>query len=86
MKNLIELSGSQLLSATIGDFPNLPGTASLAALGAAVAGADIIKIGLKGPTIENDCIFLMNKVIKAVKEYNRLEKKDGVICAFHLTC
>ena len=71
MKSLIQFNGSQLLSATIGDFPNLPGTASLAALGAAVAGADIIKIGLKGPTTENECIFLMNKVVKAVKDYNK---------------
>ena len=71
MKSLIQFSGSHLLSATIGDFPNLPGTASLAALGAAVAGADIIKIGLKGPTTENECIFLMNKVVKAVKDYNK---------------
>jgi len=71
MKNLIQFSGSQLLSATIGDFPNLPGSASLAALGAAVAGADIIKIGLKGPTTENESIYLMEKVVKAVKEYNR---------------
>ena len=71
MKNLIQFSDSQLLSATIGDFPNLPGTASLAALGAAVAGADIIKIGLKGPTTENECIFLMSKVVKAVKDYNK---------------
>jgi len=70
MKNLIQFNGSQLLSATIGDFPNLPGSASLAALGAAVAGADIIKIGLKGPTAEKDCIFLLDKVVKAVKEYN----------------
>ncbi|MFW9950286.1 MAG: (5-formylfuran-3-yl)methyl phosphate synthase [Candidatus Thorarchaeota archaeon] len=71
MKNLIQLSGSQLLSATIGDFPNLPGSASLAALGAAVAGADIIKIGLKGPTTKKQCIFLMDKVVKAVKDYNK---------------
>ena len=71
MKNLIQFSGSQILSATIGDFPNLPGTAALAALGAAVAGADIIKIGLKGPTTENECIFLMNKVVKAVKDYKK---------------
>ncbi|MHA2288588.1 MAG: (5-formylfuran-3-yl)methyl phosphate synthase [Promethearchaeota archaeon] len=71
MKNLIQSSSSQLLSATIGDFPNLPGSASLAALGAAVAGADIIKIGLKGPTTEKECIFLMNKVVKAVKDYNK---------------
>ncbi len=71
MKNLIPLNSSQLLSATIGDFPNLPGSASLAALGAAVAGADIIKIGLKGPTTENESIFLMNKVVKAVNDYNK---------------
>jgi uncharacterized protein (UPF0264 family) len=71
MKNLIQINSSQLLSATIGDFPNLPGTASLAALGAAVAGADIIKIGLKGPSTENECIFLMDKVVKAVKDYNK---------------
>jgi len=71
MKSLIQLSGSQLLSATIGDFPNLPGSASLAALGAAVAGADIIKIGLKGPTTQKQCIFLMDKVVKAVKDYNK---------------
>ncbi len=71
MKNLIQFNSSQLLSATIGDFPNLPGTASLAALGAAVAGADIIKIGLKGPTTENECTFLMSKVVKAVKDYNK---------------
>jgi len=71
MKNLIPLNSSQLLSATIGDFPNLPGSASLAALGAAVAGADIIKIGLKGPTTEDESIFLMNKVVKAVNDYNK---------------
>ncbi len=71
MKDLIQFNDSQLLSATIGDFPNLPGSASLAALGAAVAGADIIKIGLKGPTTENECIFLMNKVVKAVKDFNK---------------
>jgi len=70
MKRIIQSNGSQLLSATIGDFPNLPGSASLAALGAAVAGADIIKVGLKGPTTENESVFLMNKVVQAVKDYN----------------
>lgn len=71
MKNLIQFNDSQLLSATIGDFPNLPGSASLAALGAAVSGADIVKIGLKGSTSERECIFLMDKVVKAVKDYNK---------------
>ncbi|MFX1380029.1 MAG: (5-formylfuran-3-yl)methyl phosphate synthase [Promethearchaeota archaeon] len=70
MKKLIPVNSSQLLSATIGDFPNLPGSASLAALGAAVSGADIIKVGLKGPNNEKMAIKLMKKVVKAVKDYN----------------
>jgi len=70
MKRLISPNSSQLLSATIGDFPNLPGSASLAALGAAVSGADVIKIGLKESTTEEDCIYLMKNVVKAVKTYN----------------
>jgi uncharacterized protein (UPF0264 family) len=71
MKSLIPLNSTQLLSATIGDFPNLPGSACLAALGAAVAGADIIKVGLKGPTTEEEGIFLMDKVVKTVKDHNQ---------------
>ena len=70
MKNLIPRHSPQLLSATIGDFPNLPGSASLAALGAAVSGADIIKVGLKGPNDENTAIKLMKRVVKAVNDYN----------------
>ena len=70
MKNLIPPESSQLLSATIGDFPNLPGSASLAALGAAVSGADIIKVGLMGPRNIKEGIRLMKKVVKAVKGYN----------------
>ncbi|MHA1150005.1 MAG: (5-formylfuran-3-yl)methyl phosphate synthase [Promethearchaeota archaeon] len=71
MKDLIPLESSQLLSATIGDFPHLPGSASLAALGAAVSGADIIKVGLKGSKNESEGIKLMKKVVKAVKDYNK---------------
>ena len=70
MKDLIPKNSSQLLSATIGDFPNLPGSASLAALGAAVSGADIIKVGLKGPQNIEQGIHLMKKVVKAVKNYD----------------
>ncbi|MFX1411252.1 MAG: (5-formylfuran-3-yl)methyl phosphate synthase [Promethearchaeota archaeon] len=71
MKELIPIHSSQLLSATIGDFPNLPGSASLAALGAAVSGADIIKVGLKGPKNEEQGIKLMKNVVKAIKDYNK---------------
>ncbi|MBY8981700.1 MAG: (5-formylfuran-3-yl)methyl phosphate synthase [Candidatus Lokiarchaeota archaeon] len=70
MKSIIPGDSKQVLSATIGDFPNLPGTASLAALGAALSGADIIKVGLKGPKTKEQGIFLMKNVIKAVKNYN----------------
>lgn len=71
MKELIPENNHQLLSAAIGDFPYLPGTASLAALGAATSGADIIKVGLKGPKNEKEAIDLMNPVVKAVKDYNK---------------
>ena len=36
------------VSAAIGDMPNLPGTAALAALGAARSGAAYVKVGLWG--------------------------------------
>jgi hypothetical protein len=71
MKQLIPENNHQLLSAAIGDFPYLPGTASLAALGAATSGADIIKVGLKGPKNEEEAIDLMEHVVKAVKEFNK---------------
>lgn len=70
MKTLIQPENGQYLSATIGDFPYLPGSAALAALGATVAGADIIKVGLKGPKTKEESINLMSKVVKAVKNYN----------------
>ena len=70
MKELIPKKSNQLLSATIGDFPYLPGSASLAALGAAVSGADIIKVGLKGPNDEREGVDMMKNVVKAVKSYN----------------
>ena len=59
------------VSATLGDLPNLPGTASLAALGAAVSGADYVKAGLFGVKTPEEATTLMNEVCKAVKEYNR---------------
>jgi len=70
MKKLIPSESFQLLSATIGDFPNLPGSASLAALGAAVSGADIVKVGLKGPRNTREGIEIMKNVVRAVKDYN----------------
>ena len=58
------------ISAAIGDMPNLPGTAALAAIGAATSGADYVKIGLFGTHTEEECINLMTAVVKAVRNYN----------------
>lgn len=58
------------VSATLGDLPNLPGTASLAALGAAVSGADYVKVGLFGVKNSEEATTLMNEVVEAVKGYN----------------
>jgi len=58
------------LSATIGDLPNLPGTASLAALGAAVSGVDYVKVGLFGVKTSDEATTLMTEVVKAVNEYD----------------
>lgn len=80
IKSLIPKNRNQKLSATIGDFPNLPGTASLAALGAAVSGADIIKIGLKGPMSIKEGIILAKKVTKSVKRYDK--NKEVVIAGY----
>ncbi len=59
------------LSATIGDFNYKPGTASLAALGAAAAGADYVKVGLYDIQTEQQAFELLSGVVKAVKAYDR---------------
>jgi uncharacterized protein (UPF0264 family) len=58
------------VSATIGDFPDLPGSASLAALGAATTGVNYVKVGLYGSRTEEAAAFLMKQVVKAVKDYD----------------
>ena len=50
------------ISAAIGDMPNLPGTAALAALGAARSGATFVKVGLWGATTEPDAVALLRAV------------------------
>ena len=54
------------VSATIGDVPNLPGTVSLAALGAAVCGVQYVKVGLLGTRTPQDAIFLLREACRAV--------------------
>jgi (5-formylfuran-3-yl)methyl phosphate synthase len=54
------------VSAAIGDMPNLPGTAALAALGAARSGAEFVKVGLWGVSTEADAVALLRTVREAV--------------------
>jgi uncharacterized protein (UPF0264 family) len=57
------------VSAAIGDMPNLPGTASLAALGAASCGVDFVKVGLYGPKSEAEAIYLLEALRQAVSAF-----------------
>jgi len=71
IRNIKALSSQNVeISAAIGDMPNLPGTAALAALGAASCGADYIKVGLYGTQSEAEAEFLLCEVQKAVRNFN----------------
>ena len=71
IKEVKEVTPKNLkLSATIGDLPNLPGTASLAALGAAVSGVDYVKAGLFGVKNGEEATILMTEVVRAIREYD----------------
>lgn len=58
------------VSATIGDSPNKPGSASLAALGVAVCGIQYVKVGLFGTREASEAVFLLREVCQAVREYD----------------
>jgi len=61
----------QPVSVAIGDMPNLPGTAALAALGAAACGADYVKVGLWGPRTTSEAETLLREVGAALQEAPR---------------
>jgi (5-formylfuran-3-yl)methyl phosphate synthase len=54
------------VSAAIGDMPDLPGTAALAALGAARSGATFAKVGLWGVSAETQAVDLLRAVQEGV--------------------
>ena len=56
------------VSAAIGDMPNLPGTAALAALGAAHSGAAFVKVGLWGASTEAEAVALLRAVREAAPD------------------
>ncbi|MEN4007389.1 MAG: (5-formylfuran-3-yl)methyl phosphate synthase [Methanobacteriaceae archaeon] len=71
IKSIREMAPEDMLvSATLGDVPYKPGTVSLAALGAAVSGADYIKVGLYGTKNYDEALEVMKNVVKTVNEYS----------------
>ena len=54
------------VSAAIGDLPNLPGTAALAALGAAHSGATYVKVGLWGTSTTEEAVAVLRAVRDAL--------------------
>jgi hypothetical protein len=71
------INSGKPISATIGDFNFKPGTASLAALGAAVAGADYIKVGLFDVQTEEQALEMLTNITKAVKSFDPEKKVVG---------
>ena len=54
------------VSAAIGDLPSLPGTAALAALGAARCGAAYVKVGLWGTSSTDEAVAVLRAVRDAI--------------------
>lgn len=66
-----ELKGSAVsCSATLGDLNYKPGTASLAAFGAASCGANYVKAGLFGTKNYNEALHLMTGIVNSVRMVN----------------
>lgn len=63
------ICGGTEVSATLGDLPNLPGTASLAALGAAVSGVNYVKAGLFGAGTPGEAKSMLRAICRAVEGY-----------------
>ena len=69
-RRIIQCAGTCKVSATIGDMPNLPGTASLAALAVAQLKVDYVKIGMLGPQNVEDAKVLAGTVVRTMKEFH----------------
>jgi len=69
-----KVAGSVPVSATIGDFNYKPGTASLAALGAAAAGAEYIKVGLYDIQTKEQALDMLLGIVRSVKDFDRNKK------------
>lgn len=56
------------VSCSLGDVPNLPGTVSLAALGAATLGVNYVKVGLHELKTKEEAVYLMRIAVRAVRD------------------
>ncbi|MFZ3059074.1 MAG: (5-formylfuran-3-yl)methyl phosphate synthase [Candidatus Methanoperedens sp.] len=74
IKAVKKAAGNVPVSATIGDFNYKPGTASLAALGAAVAGAEYIKVGLYDIQTREQALEMLTNIVRSVKDYDKNKK------------
>ena len=72
------------VSAALGDVPNLPGTIAQAALGAAQAGADYVKIGFHGVTKEEDVAYILTTVVDTLKEFDSKSKTVAALYGDYL--
>ena len=71
IKRIKEITPKNIeVSCTLGEVPNLPGSISLAALGAASLGVDYIKVGLYGLKTPQEATYLLQNVNRAAKECN----------------
>jgi uncharacterized protein (UPF0264 family) len=62
-----EVGAAAPVSVALGDLPNLPHTAALAARGAAMIGAAYVKVGLRGVRRLDEAVALMRAVADAVQ-------------------
>lgn len=60
-----EVGAAAPVSVALGDMPNLPHTAALAARGAALSGAAYVKVGLRGVCTLDDAVAVMGAVAGA---------------------
>jgi uncharacterized protein (UPF0264 family) len=81
IREVVDLAAGRVpVSATIGDLDYKPGTASLAALGAAFAGAEYIKVGLLGVKTRDQAKEMLSKIVRAVRDFD--EKKKVVAAGY----
>lgn len=71
------------VSAAIGDVPNLPGTIAQAALGASIAGADFVKVGLYGTRNHEEARRVLHSVVHALEEFGRDSVAVAALYADH---